>query len=348
MKNKGWGLWLVGVMACVLWSHAVWATLHRSIPKNSGGQITVLDISQNVLGAALKNPFGNFLNYKVTGVCFWLKFDFGYPYMTTTLKVDHFLPDAVVSVYNGYGQNPWWFANTVIDPLMKLMGNTVYRSATGLTPSYGNASAGSDNDMMQKFKEVDVIGNPAVSLLASRLGLLFISTQAMPFQPYYSSLADSYFWRNPTLGNLLHLPYLIPGVRTEGSLLDQWGSIFPRIGYVTQLGDYKAAAVFALRAADIATHAGQTRVYFPLPSGSCGNNCTVWASHENDFDDVKFQEIYPVATTDAKPVFGINDLAQMSSYGQSQYHKGQGNYVWVLWRHYAGCIQTNGQFMGST
>tara|TARA_R110000868_G_scaffold266583_1_gene525835 strand:- start:52589 stop:53599 length:1011 start_codon:yes stop_codon:yes gene_type:complete len=304
-------------------------------------------LDKDVMTAAIDNPFGNYLNYRIIGMCFWLHWTPIGPYTTTTYKVNQFLPDAVVSVYNGYKQNPWLFAKTFVDPVMHALGNAEEKSFNGNKLGHGTSSSGDDNDMMSKFKEVSIVGDPALSVLFSEMSFAFIRSEASPYKPYYSSLADAYLWRNPILDDVLHPEYLIPGIRTEGSLIDQWGPIFPRIGYVTQLGDYKAAGVLALRAADIATHHVATHVYTPLRSGSCGYDCHVWPSHENDFANVKYQEIYPTLQTHAKRSFGIDDIPLLHSYDQSQYLKSHGNYVWVMWRHYKGCIQGTGQFIGS-
>jgi integrating conjugative element protein (TIGR03756 family) len=303
--------------------------------------ISTITIAQKVTQAAIHNPSGNFLNYKIEGICFWLKHGI-IPKIKTTLKVNHFLPDAVVIVYDAYKNNPWDIANNIIDPMMKRIGDTSYKAVNHTTPE-NNSYSGAGTNGMEIFKEADVIGDP---------GLFFmrffptIASEASPFMPYYSSLADSYFWSTPQWEDLSHPEYLVSGVRTEGTLYDQWGSIYPRVGYLNQLGDYKAAAVIALRASDIATAGGMTRIYKSLHSGSCGHDCRVWPSHENDFKNVKFQEIYPVSSTTAKQIFGLNDLKNATTYGQDQFSKGNGRYVFILWRHYEGCIQRSGKFLG--
>lgn len=308
--------------------------------------VTTTQIIEKVTQAALKNPTSNFLNYKVEGMCFWEHHDkWGFPYITSTLKVEHFLPDAVITVFDQYGDNPWFMANKWIDPGMKRIGDEIYQKKMG-SRFKKTAFAGADNNSMEKFKEVDVIGDPG--LLVMRL-FPMISSMATEFVPYYSSLADAYFWRSPALENMLYPQYLLPGVRTEGSLVDQWGNIFPRIGYINQLGDYKAAAVIALRAADIATNGAQLRMVKTLHSGNCGwSHCHVWPSHENDFKDVKFQEIYPKLSIRVRKIFGVNDLFSSQTYGQDQYKLGHGNYVWVMWRHYKGCIGDDGKFLWET
>lgn len=310
-----------------------------------GAPVDTLTITKEVMAAALNNPFGNFLNYRVEGICEWEHWTPLGPYFTTTLEVNEFLPDAVVMVYTNEGKNPWGYANTMVDPIMQKMGDAIAKSIDGVAPLSTNDSVGGGGDMMEKFKEAEIIGDPALLTFFSHLHFAMIPSEATPFVIYYSSLLDTYFWHSPQLDDLMHPQDLLPDVRNEGSAVDRWGAIFPRIGFIDQMGDFKAAAVIALRAADIATNADQSHIYEVLPSGSCGAHCKVWPSHENDFADVKYQEIYPVPTVTAKKVFGVNDLIGHTK-DQNQYALGHGNYLWVMWRHYEGCIQGGGQLVG--
>jgi len=304
--------------------------------------VSTAKIIEKTTEAAIKNPFGNYIHYKVIGVCFWFEWKHCRPHISQTWKVDHFLPDAVISVYNGHKHNPWDYANNIVDPIAYKVGALQTKSRAHLSPSFGISSADAKNNAMKKFKEVDIIGNPALFFVFRSLHFAFISSASTSFKPYYSSLADAYLWHDPSLENKLHPQYLIPGVRCES----YWGNIFPRIGFLDQLGGFKASAVLALRAADIATNSKQAHVYVPLHSGSCGCECQIWPSHENDFNDVKFQEIYPTATTTAKKTFGV--MEAITDANQSDEVKGNGNYVFVMWRHYKGCIQHSGRFLGST
>lgn len=302
-------------------------------------------IIKDTTEAAYKNLFGNFLNYKVVGICFWLQFQYIKPHIKKTLKVSEFLPDAVVTVYTGYKHNPWVYANHIVDPVMHQAGSMQVKAITGLTPESGTTSAGGGNDMMQKFKEVDVIGNPALLTFTNSIPLSLIPSKAHAFLPYYSSLLDAVLWHNATLEEAMYPEYLLPGVRVVGHFLTSWGSVFPRTGRINQYGDFKAAGVIALRGLDIATHRHQSHLYNPLYSGSCGHDCRVWPSHENDFSNVKFQEIYPKETNDAKKLFGVTGIT--GDFHQSDYAKGKGSYVFILWRHYRGCLQAKGMFLGS-
>ena len=63
---------------------------------------------------------------------------------------------------------------------------------------------------------------------------------------------------------------------------------------------------------------------------------------------MKYQQIYPEVEINAKKNFGVNDLKSAKTYKQSQYGVGSGNYTWVMWRHYEGCIPGGGTYIGET
>ncbi|HBX55742.1 MAG TPA: TIGR03756 family integrating conjugative element protein, partial [Pseudomonas sp.] len=47
------------------------------------------------------------LAYRVVGICFWLRCTSSGCSVETSVKVRHFVPDAVVSSYANTGANPW-------------------------------------------------------------------------------------------------------------------------------------------------------------------------------------------------------------------------------------------------
>lgn len=57
------------------------------------------------------------LDYRIVGLCFWLRCSPMGCHIETTLKVVHYLPDGVVSSYTKPDNNPWWFAQHVEDPV---------------------------------------------------------------------------------------------------------------------------------------------------------------------------------------------------------------------------------------
>jgi integrating conjugative element protein (TIGR03756 family) len=159
-------------------------------------------------------------------------------------------------------------------------------------------------------------------------------------------LLDAYAWRTPAIEMAMFPQNLIPGIHIVGSLFDNWGSVYPRTGFIQQPADAKAAAVIAERAADIATQANQPHVYNTLPSGSCGHDCTVNSAQENN-SNTQWQMVYPIEETTCSS-FGQNDLASPTPWGSDAAQQGNGNYTWILWRQYQGCIQVDGKFLGSS
>lgn len=308
-----------------------------------GSEINTGKLVPDVLGAVLNNPTGNFLNWKLTGMCFWLHWSIFGPYYTQTWRVNEFLPDTIITVYNREGEDPFLFSNKILDPILKAMGDQIAKTTVGMKPIAGSDSAASHNDGMLQYKEVDVLGDPMASVVDNLIPNMMIPTVSTPYVPYYSSLLDSVLWRDPKVDLLTHPQDLLTSIGTT----DQWGSLYPRNGYVDQAGDFKAAAVDALRATDIATITGVSHITNSLPTGSCGDQCTIEPNSEsdvNDFSKVKYQEIYPVESNTAQQTFGVEDPI-VGTYGQDQFDKGNGNYAWLMWRHYSGCIQDGGQLI---
>lgn len=92
----------------------------------------------------------------------------------------------------------------------------------------------------------------------------FCPSEADSFQPYLSSSFNALTWRLGIL-ELLYLQNLIPGRRVVGSgIQQQWGTVWPRTGFINQKDDDKASAVIAQRAGNIVTQTGQPHVYTAL------------------------------------------------------------------------------------
>src|SRR5207249_7553566 len=51
------------------------------------------------------------LHYRIKGVCYW-KDTYG---VNTTMYVEHYLPDVVITVFNKPGENPWTEMNLSLD-----------------------------------------------------------------------------------------------------------------------------------------------------------------------------------------------------------------------------------------
>lgn len=326
------------ILAILLSTLVILSNNSFAIEEDKGGKLSTLEVIQHTLNAC-----SSCLHYKIVGVCFWLVCDAGICSVETTPKVDHYLPDVVVSVFQKQNTNPWDYANTVIDTVAYQAGNMQVKSMMGVDIGHGNEETSADKNSDTHFKEVDAIGNPAISIL-NKFRSFLIPSVATPFVPYYVSLADSYAWRSPIIESLMYPHRLIPGVSIVGSLANNWGNVYPRTGFLLQTNDAKASAVISQRAADIATHTTQPHAYKSL-STICGEDCKVFETKEND-ENTQWQMIYPITEKTCK-VFGENDLTNATPWGTEATQKGNGNYTWVLWRHYRGCIQGEGKYLGS-
>ena len=275
-------------------------------------------------------------HYQVKGVCFWLQCK-GICHVETTLNVQQYLPDAVAMVFSSPTDDPWDFASAVVDPSANTAGQAEMKSTTGFNLSDGASHDNASTDMNNRFHEVDIIGNPALLILNT---LPFMLTSiANPYEPYYSSLLDAYAWRFPALERL-YPGSLVPGLHEVGTLvLHDWGPVYPRNGYVNQPDDAKAAAVDALRASSIITSTAAPHVYNPLLN-NCGKHCTSSSAVENNAL-TQYQLIYPVAEKQCV-VFGGSDATSLQPWETAASMAGSNRYVWVMWRHYSGCIQDKG------
>lgn len=300
-------------------------------------ELSTFDITQRTLAATQ-----NCLHYRVTGICFWLDCNQGVCTTNTTLRVEHDLPDAVVSVYQKTHRNPWHYAEG-LDKLAYPVGNAEIKKRLGSSLGYGQMSASNTTDIDTHFKEVDVIGNPALAVFA-RFNDMLITSVAKPLKPYYLSLADSYAWRSPMIEMALYPQFILPGVRTVGSALNSWGNVYPRTGFILQSNDVKAAAVIAQRAMDIVTHSHSLHVVQPMPM-DCGDACEIIETKEND-PNTQWQMIYPHVEKTCS-VFGESDSNTPLPWKSDAEQKSDGDYVWIVWRHYRGCIQGKGKYLGS-
>ncbi|HVV67993.1 MAG TPA: TIGR03756 family integrating conjugative element protein [Gammaproteobacteria bacterium] len=282
------------------------------------------------------------LHYQVKGVCYWLT-DTGIT--VTTPYVAHFLPDLVVSSFNPptdkNGGNPWLEINETLDQAGEIAEKEII-SAIAHTKA-GGGQHGFENPLQQNvyFKEVDVIGNPALTVLPSTPALL--PSTAIPLKPYFQSMLDSALWRgfspqaepeqaDAVIEDTTHY------VGSNASAIN-WGGAFPFEGKVETTNDAKAAAVIVQRASNLLTAQNSwAHVYQSLPT-HCGQECDA-AVIQEDSDNTQFQLVYPIQQSSCQ-VFG-----KSSNYGENFEQNTHGGYVWVLWRHYQGCIQTDGKYIG--
>lgn len=263
------------------------------------------------------------LDYKIVGTCFWLFCTkFGCKVRTST-KVRHYIPEVVVSSYNNAGQNPWSEMNLV---------------------SSGHSSGGEyqtpeKNYTQLNFKNVDAIGHPqgAVSEMLNGTGY-YCKSQTTTFMPYYLSSLDFFAWRMG-VPEMMYPEALTPGMREIRAGGDTWGNIYPRAGAVTQVHDYKAAAVAAHRAADVFTRNGQPHIYLPIAQNDNPSNGQWFPKpvEEGKSKTHKWQQLSPEMSQSCS-VFPDNLPSFLSD---------NGSYAWALWRPYKCCKKRGQTFLYS-
>lgn len=274
------------------------------------------------------------LEYRVVGICYWLFCTYFSCDVETSVRVRHYVPDAVVSSYSSTGENPW----TDIAAL-----SPANPSAQG----GGNATTSEKRENnLARFKNTDVVGHPGITLLnefASGNGYVCPGA-ATSFRPYLLSTFDTLAWRH-NIPESLYPESLIPGMREVGSLTsgNNWGHVYPRGGFLHQANDYKAAAVIAQRAGDIVTRRDQPHVYQPMlppERAVVDEQDGYWpagALVEGDATTGKWQELVPTLSASCA-VFPNSDLHLQAS---------DGGYAWSLWRPYSCCERQGQIFLGS-
>ncbi|MJT96545.1 TIGR03756 family integrating conjugative element protein, partial [Salmonella enterica subsp. enterica] len=70
-----------------------------TVPPVTAGSLNSLQIVQSALSPSC-------MEYKITGMCYWLFCTLYGCTVKTFVKVRHYIPDAVVSAYNQTGRNP--------------------------------------------------------------------------------------------------------------------------------------------------------------------------------------------------------------------------------------------------
>lgn len=267
--------------------------------------------------------------YRIVGICYWLYCSWSGCKIRTSVKVSHYIPDAVVSGYSNTGENPWTKMALLSPPL------------PGAQTGGQGVNRQSNENEMPHFKNADVIGHPGSAIFndfVSQFGYT-CSGAGTALMPYFLSTLDTVSWRY-NLPEMVYPEALIPGMRDIGSFVsgNTWGSVYPRGGFTHQTDDYKAAAIIAQRAGDIVTREGQPHVYQPLLASGGDGYWPAGELLEGDASTGKWQELVPQISQQCQ-VF--------PNESRSLPQATDGGYVWALWRPYSCCQKRGQTFLGS-
>lgn len=289
------------------------------------------------------------MEWRPSGVCFWLECSFFECHVNTSLRVSNFAPDLVISAFHEAPLHPW-------SDYGRPLSRALLSAASGLlgTPvdSAGTRTRDDRRDKNHPYRDADAIGHPAAlsNFFGSSFGYVCPPAAVTAFQPYFASYLDAYVWRSYLSSELLFFESYIPGMREVGTFpLNTWGNVYPREGRITQPNEVKGAAVIAQRAGDIVTRTGQSHVYTSVGNGgtTTSGNLMIWLPpelKENDKATGKWQMMSPVKDTTCY-AFGANDSITPVQYGDGRVDA-EGAYSWTLWRPYS-CCSIEGAFIGA-
>ena len=297
------------------------------------------------------------LDWKITGICIWLKCTLFGCFIVTTPRISHRLPDLVVSAYPQPSETPWTDVRSML--------TSIHDSSQQILA--GGSIAGIGNELRHpeslQFHESDVIGNPAIEILD--FDKFLCKSAAQPLFPYFLSLVDHRAWRSGFPDN--ETPSAItPGAREIGKWPHYtWGSVYPRSGFVYQAHSAKAAAVSCQRAIDVVIGDSTGHVVNVLSrqetnivlrgdeeatsehdchrSGGRWNNreseCVPqswyqWLPKSNEKND-RWQMLLPTKSNSCM-TFGETPEWRSGVIAQN------GKYVWNYWAKYKCCVKAGG------
>jgi integrating conjugative element protein (TIGR03756 family) len=271
-------------------------------------------------------------DWKMIGVCFWLKCKLYSCSVKESMKVSHYIPDLMVSSYTS--KSPWTDTQSWNKPKHGAM--TTAESARKLESNLD-------------FKSVDIITHPTLPVF-NELGeedYLCKSMHAMPYMPLFLSKDDPFWIQSTVEGVLASTMGIIPtstnrikGSSTGfGALPSYWAGVYPRCGWGNHPYDPINAAVAAHRASEIVTRTMQPHVYLAT-TGKCDNRCWKPSSVVANNSNNKFQMFYPESESSAKPMGGKVTWAN----GKQEIHEA---YSWSLWRKYKCCKKKGQVFLFS-
>jgi integrating conjugative element protein (TIGR03756 family) len=285
-------------------------------------------------------------NYCFEGICVWLICSIYECEIETSIRVSHYNPDLIVSVYDESGENPWTEGESLYSDLEKSAADSLVGQFHTVDAGGGHRTEGGNpaTDQSLRFKEAAAIGHPMSSFadyFLSDTGY-FCPSEAESFFPYFSSSVDALTWRLG-LPEMLYLYNLLPGVRVvgEGGFFQQWGPMWPRTGFINQKDDAKAAAVIAQRAGNIVTQTFQPHIYWPLNGNNYNRTWLPGELVENDASTGVWQMIAPKQDEQCY-AFGENDV--FSTAWSEDRQTEDNRYVFSLWRPYS-CCEAKGAYL---
>ena len=141
-------------------SALILATALAATGSASAQEEAVVGANTASIMAATISALPSCLAYQVTGVCFFLLCTpFGCD-IETSIKVQHSMPDVVVSTYNSSANHPWTDVGKGVATALKSAGDSMLGSL-----SDSSADTARESQEVVTFKSTDAIGNPVGAIL---------------------------------------------------------------------------------------------------------------------------------------------------------------------------------------
>jgi hypothetical protein len=134
--------------------------------QGTGAGITTAQIMSETITA-----MPSCLNYQVTGVCVFLRCYLWYCTTQYSLRVQHYMPDDVVSTYSSPDQHPWIDVGKLLSTMLKTPGDSIMGSITDAQADTWAQTPTRENIVL--FKSADAIGNPVEAIVGGNMNFEF-------------------------------------------------------------------------------------------------------------------------------------------------------------------------------
>ncbi|MBD1577114.1 hypothetical protein HC723_11790 [Vibrio sp. S11_S32] len=326
------------------------------IPNVGNATEPVVPVGEDTLVQQLVTDYKSSLNvqcidHQILGVCIWTTIRPWGVQVKYSPMVSMYSPDAKVEVTHTK-KNPPYKPAKINDKVASYIGTMLAGKITKISP----IDNGDSSD--EGFRSVHLMGNPVIQIhdqtlssIYNSLNLGYCSSNVQPFQTYFHSDLDLMEWR---FGILEQVYYPINIMRRvmDTKMLSQWGTLYPRTGWVVNSSPYIGAALVALRAANIANglpvdNSG-IHVVKPMPLMASGKYLTLKSPivniHEGRWQPTN---LGPAGRAHQAICSKFPTPAVSIPSGTLEPYKGSRGYIFTLWRKYTCCEKKGDIFSGT-
>lgn len=290
---------------------------------------------------------------KLVGVCVFLGCGPTSCGLQTTLKIEMWQPDFVVSTFDEPGNDPIREARLLYGPLQRSVLTALTQRLGAFTAGAGQPITGvfRPNEKGQtdlRFKACNVYGHPLAAntlnvWLGQILGVSFsCPSETTPGFPYYQSALDPLGWRW-NFPERFDPRSVIPGYRRIGGLGYTWSTVHPRFGFAIGYYPPKIHQVLAWRAASLVTDPlVSPRAYVPSWQG---RDSTGFHMEHDDWPGevdeagvgARIQMLHPETDQDCRRIAADDSLAFVHAHTDDDPPYDNKRAVHAVWRKYRCC-----------